>query len=141
MARSTSATRSGISSSFICIGAVSLSDLGLSARSFHGAATGGLPSAFVGILDGKVAVVTGAARGIGRATIGVFLEEGARVVATDIDGEALSRTVAASDGGSGRLVSVVGDVSVETDAEAMIDTAITTWGRLDCLVANAGVIP
>jgi NAD(P)-dependent dehydrogenase (short-subunit alcohol dehydrogenase family) len=118
----------------------SLSDMGLSARSFHGA-TGGLPSAFVGILDGKVAVVTGAARGIGRATLEVFLEEGARVVATDIDGEALSRTVEASAGATGRLVSVVGDVSLENDAEAMIDAATTTWGRLDCLVANAGVIP
>ena len=50
----------------------------------------------VGILDDKVAVVTGAARGIGRATLEVFLEEGARVVATDIDGDALSRTVAAT---------------------------------------------
>ena len=46
----------------------------------------------------------------------MFLEEGARVVATDIDGEALSRTVEASEGGTGRLVSVVGDVSVENDA-------------------------
>ena len=95
----------------------------------------------MGILDDKVTVVTGAARGIGRATLEVFLEEGARVVATDIDGDALSRTVAATESGPDRLVMVVGDVSVEADAEAMIEAATRTWGRLDCLVANAGVIP
>ena len=95
----------------------------------------------MGILNDKVTVVTGAARGIGRATLEVFLEEGARVVATDIDGDALSRTVAATGSGPDRLVMVVGDVSVEADAEAMIEAATRTWDRLDCLVANAGVIP
>jgi NAD(P)-dependent dehydrogenase (short-subunit alcohol dehydrogenase family) len=100
-----------------------------------------LTSAIVGILDDKVTVVTGAARGIGRATLEVFLEEGARVVATDVDGDALSRTAAATGCGTDRLVTVVGDVSVEADAEAMIKIATQTWGRLDCLVANAGVIP
>ena len=95
----------------------------------------------MGILDGKVAVVTGAARGIGRATIEVFLEEGALVVATDVDGDALRRTTKGTGVGAERLVTVVGDVSVEADADAMIDAATRTWGRLDCLVANAGVIP
>jgi NAD(P)-dependent dehydrogenase (short-subunit alcohol dehydrogenase family) len=104
-------------------------------------ATVGLASAPVAILDDKVAVVTGAARGIGRATLEVFLDEGARVVATDIDGDALSRTAAATGLGTDRLVTVVGDVSVEADADAMIAAATRTWGRLDCLVANAGVIP
>jgi NAD(P)-dependent dehydrogenase (short-subunit alcohol dehydrogenase family) len=85
----------------------------------------------VGILDDKVAVVTGAARGIGRATLEVFLEEGARVVATDIDGEALSRSVVATGRGTDRLVAVVGDVSVPADAESMIEAATRTWGRLD----------
>ena len=94
-----------------------------------------------GMLEGKVAVVTGAARGIGRATVEVFLEDGARVVATDIDGDGLAATVAATGYDADRIVTVVGDVSVEADADAMIAKATETWGRLDCLVANAGVIP
>lgn len=95
----------------------------------------------MGILDGKVAVVTGAARGIGKATVEVFLEEGALVVATDLDGDALRRTADATGSDPDRLTTVVGDVSVETDADTMIAAASETWGRLDCLVANAGVIP
>ena len=94
-----------------------------------------------GMLEGKVAVVTGAARGIGRATIEVFLEEGALVVATDVDGAGLAATMTATGYDADRVVSVVGDVSVEADADAMIAKATETWGRLDCLVANAGVIP
>ena len=97
--------------------------------------------AMVGMLDGKVAVVTGAARGIGRATLEVFLADGARVVATDIDGDGLAATVGSTGYDADRVVSVTGDVSVEDDAEAMIAKATETWGRLDCLVANAGVIP
>lgn len=95
----------------------------------------------MGLLDGKVAVVTGAARGIGRATLEVFLEEGARVVATDIDGDVLSQTVAAGGWDTDQVTTVVGDVAVEADADEMIDAAMRTWDRLDCVVANAGVIP
>ena len=91
-----------------------------------------------GRLDGKVAVVTGAARGIGRATVEVFLAEGARVVATDLDASALAETARALDGD---IVTVVGDVSVEDDARAMVDAAVSSFGRLDVLVGNAGVIP
>ena len=85
-------------------------------------------------LDGKVAVITGAARGIGRATLEVFLAEGARVVATDLDATTLAEV-------AGDAVTVVGDVSVEDDARAMIEAAISAYGRIDVLVANAGVIP
>jgi NAD(P)-dependent dehydrogenase (short-subunit alcohol dehydrogenase family) len=85
-------------------------------------------------LSGKVAVITGAARGIGRATLEVFLAEGARVVATDLDGTTLAEV-------AGDALTVVGDVSVEDDARAMIEAAVSTYGRIDVLVANAGVIP
>jgi NAD(P)-dependent dehydrogenase (short-subunit alcohol dehydrogenase family) len=87
-----------------------------------------------GRLQDKVAVVTGAARGIGRATVEVFLGEGAQVVATDIDEAALG------DLGE-RVVAVGGDVSLEDDARAMIQAAVDSFGRIDVLVANAGVIP
>ena len=90
-----------------------------------------------GRLEGKVAVVTGAARGIGRATLEVFLAEGARVVATDLDATTLAQVAGDPD----QVVTVVGDVSVEDDARAMIDAAVSTYGRIDVLVANAGVIP
>jgi NAD(P)-dependent dehydrogenase (short-subunit alcohol dehydrogenase family) len=85
-------------------------------------------------LRGKVAVITGAARGIGRATMEVFLAEGARVVATDLDATTLAEV-------AGDVVTVVGDVSIEDDARAMIEAAVSTYGRIDVLVANAGVIP
>ena len=85
-------------------------------------------------LSGKVAVITGAARGIGRATMEVFLAEGARVVAADLDATTLAEV-------AGDAVTVVGDVSVEDDARAMIEAAISAYGRIDVLVANAGVIP
>jgi NAD(P)-dependent dehydrogenase (short-subunit alcohol dehydrogenase family) len=85
-------------------------------------------------LDGKVAVITGAARGIGRATLEVFLAEGARVVATDLDGTTLAEV-------AGDALTVVGDVSVEDDARQMIGAAADRFGRLDVLVANAGIIP
>ncbi|MEO6510671.1 MAG: SDR family NAD(P)-dependent oxidoreductase [Nocardioides sp.] len=87
-----------------------------------------------GRLDGKVAVVTGAARGIGRATVEVFLAEGAQVVATDLDGPGLATLPAG-------VVTVTGDVSVEADARAMVQAAVDSFGRIDVLVANAGVIP
>ena len=87
-----------------------------------------------GRLEGKVAVVTGAARGIGRATLEVFLAEGAQVVATDLDGTTLAEV-------EGDVMTVVGDVSDEDDARAMIDAAVSAYGRIDVLVANAGVIP
>jgi NAD(P)-dependent dehydrogenase (short-subunit alcohol dehydrogenase family) len=87
-----------------------------------------------GRLQDKVAVVTGAARGIGRATVEVFLDEGAQVVATDIDEAALG------DLGE-RVAAVGGDVSLEDDARAMIQAAVDSFGRIDVLVANAGVIP
>ncbi|WP_369143615.1 SDR family NAD(P)-dependent oxidoreductase [Streptomyces sp. R44] len=86
-----------------------------------------------GRLPDRVCVITGAASGIGRATAERFVREGARVVATDIDADRLA--------GVAGVTPVVGDVSREEDARRMIDTAVERFGRLDVLVANAGVIP
>ncbi|MFF8376677.1 SDR family NAD(P)-dependent oxidoreductase [Streptomyces sp. NPDC015661] len=86
-----------------------------------------------GRLSDRVCVITGAASGIGRATAERFLREGARVVATDVDADRLATLPG--------VTPVVGDVSREEDARRMIDTAVERFGRLDVLVANAGVIP
>jgi NAD(P)-dependent dehydrogenase (short-subunit alcohol dehydrogenase family) len=89
----------------------------------------------------KSAVITGAAKGIGRATAELFAEEGARIVAGDIDGEALDELREQLEAGGAEIVSVVGDVSEPDDARSMIQAAIDRFGRLDILVANAGIIP
>ncbi len=91
-----------------------------------------------GRLAGKVAVVTGAAAGIGRATAVLFAREGARVVAADLDGRGLERLAGSLDA---EVFTVVADVSIDEDARRIVDTALETYGDLHVLVANAGIIP
>jgi NAD(P)-dependent dehydrogenase (short-subunit alcohol dehydrogenase family) len=92
-------------------------------------------------LGGKTAVVTGAAKGIGRATAELFAREGAKLVIDDVD-EAGLRDIGDQLSGEGaEVVSVVGDVSDVDDAKGMIGAAVESFGRVDVLVANAGVIP
>ena len=88
----------------------------------------------MGRLDGKVAVITGAGSGIGRATAILFAEEGARVVCADRSGQ--EDDVAAGLGEAAIAVHV--DVSVETDIQRMIALAEERFGRLDVLYNNAG---
>ena len=95
----------------------------------------------MGRLAGKSAVVTGAANGIGRATASVFAAEGARLVVTDIDGDGLEAIRDELRDQGAEIETVVGDVSQDADAHRMIDAAVERYGRLDILVANAGVIP
>jgi NAD(P)-dependent dehydrogenase (short-subunit alcohol dehydrogenase family) len=92
-------------------------------------------------LRGKASVITGAANGIGRATAEAFAAEGARIVATDIDADGLSRLQETLHAAGAECVTVVGDVSQPDDARRMIEAAVERFGRLDVLVANAGVIP
>lgn len=92
-------------------------------------------------LEGKSCVVTGAAFGIGRATAVRFAEEGARLVLTDIQEGPLLALVEELRGGGAEVEAVVGDVSIVEDAQRMIQTAADRYGRLDVLVANAGIIP
>jgi NAD(P)-dependent dehydrogenase (short-subunit alcohol dehydrogenase family) len=93
------------------------------------------------LLSAKSAVVTGAANGIGRATAELFADEGARVVAGDVDRDGLERLCGELDGRCVEIAGVVGDVSTPEGARSMIDAAIEHYGRVDILVANAGIIP
>jgi NAD(P)-dependent dehydrogenase (short-subunit alcohol dehydrogenase family) len=94
-----------------------------------------------GRLLGKSAVITGAAKGIGRATAELFAAEGARIVAADIDADELNRLCEHLQSHDAVVAAVVGDVSKPEEAKRMIEAAVDRYGRLDVLVANAGVIP
>jgi NAD(P)-dependent dehydrogenase (short-subunit alcohol dehydrogenase family) len=95
----------------------------------------------LGRLRGKTAVVTGAAKGIGKATAELFAIEEARLVITDVDEAGLSRLRERLAGSGAEIEAVVGDVSAVEDARRMISTAVESFGRIDVLVANAGIIP
>src|ERR671917_2716478 len=92
-------------------------------------------------LYGKSAVVTGAAKGIGRATAELFAREGARLVVNDVDEAGLKDLEEKLSGQGAEVVSAVGDVSDVDDARGIIGAAVDSFGRVDVLVANAGVIP
>lgn len=92
-------------------------------------------------LEGKSCVVTGAAFGIGRATAVRFAWEGARLVLTDIQEGPLLALGEELRGSGAEVEAVVGDVSIVEDAQRMIQAAVDRYGRLDVLVANAGIIP
>lgn len=91
-------------------------------------------------LTGKVALVTGAAKGIGRATVELFAREGASVVAFDQDAEGAHAVVKAVTAEGGRALAVDGDVRTSKDAERAVAACRSTFGGLDVLVNNAGVL-
>ncbi|KAA8887175.1 SDR family oxidoreductase [Nocardia colli] len=92
----------------------------------------------MGTLDGKVAIVSGSGRGIGREIALKLAGEGAKVVVNDLDAEPAKETVAAVEAAGGQAVSCVGSVTEEGFAERFVQTAVDEFGGLDIIINNAG---
>ena len=93
------------------------------------------------VLEGKVAIVTGAAAGMGEDTARLFAEAGAKVAVADINveqGQAVADAIGAA---GGEAVFVKVDISNSDEVEALVASVVATWGRLDVAVNNAAVIP
>jgi meso-butanediol dehydrogenase/(S,S)-butanediol dehydrogenase/diacetyl reductase len=90
-------------------------------------------------LDGKVALITGAATGIGRASALLFAGAGARVALADVRGSELERTAADVRAAGGAVTSVVADLARPEECATVVESAIRAFGRLDVLLNNAGV--
>jgi 3-oxoacyl-[acyl-carrier protein] reductase len=93
----------------------------------------------VGKIDGKVAVITGSGRGIGKAIAALFAQEGASVVINDIDEAVALHTAREIESGGGKATVCVADVRQPEEARNLIDTAVQKFGKLDILVNNAGI--
>jgi NAD(P)-dependent dehydrogenase (short-subunit alcohol dehydrogenase family) len=92
-----------------------------------------------GILDHKVALVTGGASGIGRATSLAMAREGARVAVADRTEESAASTVALINAAGGQAIAIGGDVTAEADVAAMVGRTVAAYGQIDCAFNNAGV--
>lgn len=91
-----------------------------------------------GRLEGKVAIITGAANGIGRATAVLFAAEGARLVLADINEEGLKETLDMVKKEGGEAIGQRTNVGVEAEVKALIDLALKTYSQIDILCNNAG---
>jgi len=90
-------------------------------------------------LDGKVAIITGAGRGIGRAIALVLAREGADVVVNDVDSFSAEATASEVRAMGRRALSITADVSVKEEVIKMVEIAIKAFGKIDILVNNAGI--
>lgn len=89
----------------------------------------------MGVLDDKVAIVTGSARGIGRATAELLSAQGAKVLINDLDGDVAEQTASEI---AGETVVYGGDLTKGDAPEQLVQTAIDAWGKVDIIVNNAG---
>ncbi len=92
-----------------------------------------------GILQGKIALVTGAGMGLGQAAALAFAREGAKVVVADIDAKNGQKTVDMIKKAGGEAIFIKTDVSKEADVENMVNKTVATYGRLDCAHNNVGI--
>jgi NAD(P)-dependent dehydrogenase (short-subunit alcohol dehydrogenase family) len=92
-----------------------------------------------GQLDGRVALVTGAASGIGRSSALAFAAEGARVVVSDVATDPGRETVDLIETAGGEAIFVAADVSQRSEVDALVKQAVQAFGRLDCAHNNAGI--
>src|SRR5438876_55795 len=93
----------------------------------------------MGSLDRKVAIITGAATGIGRASATLFAQAGARLFLTDVRGDELAQTVRAVRHAGGEALSLPADLANPDECAAVVDRAMAAWGRVNVLFNNAGV--
>lgn len=91
----------------------------------------------MGALDGKVALVTGSGRGLGRACAQIFAREGASVVVADIQREGGEETAKLIKEAGGQAIFVAADVSKSSNVQAIVQSAVDTFGGLDCAINNA----
>ena len=91
----------------------------------------------MGTLDGKVALVTGAGRGLGRACAQILSREGARVVVAELVRERGEETVSLIKNAGGEAICVAVDISQSADVQTMVRAAVSTYGGLDCAINNA----
>ena len=92
-----------------------------------------------GCVEGKVALVTGGASGIGRATALTFAREGAKLIVADMNDEGGQQTVHIITENGGEAIFVQADVTSPSAVEAMLSKTVETYGRLDCAHNNAGI--
>ncbi|HEX2737603.1 MAG TPA: SDR family NAD(P)-dependent oxidoreductase, partial [Acidimicrobiia bacterium] len=91
------------------------------------------------LLDGKVALITGAASGQGRAASTLFAEHGARIVIADLNDDGAAETVGLVEEVGGKAIAVHADVSRRADNDAMVAAAVEAFGHLDVLYNNAAI--
>ena len=91
-------------------------------------------------LRDKVAVVTGAGSGMGKAIAALYAKEGAKVVVSDINSDSANAVVEEIKSNGGEATAIVANVAKETDIQNLIDTTVSTYGTVDVLVNNAGIM-